>query len=319
MQEKMSFWEKLSYRLGKDPLKPVKGTRSSPLAQAAFTDDTARLDFFAKYCKLDKDKLTTVAADEVSHPKTLKKLQEMGANPTEQMNARILKRVTSRAAYAVKDTLRDVEMLDYLHDNKITLNFKDADGKSFFDKAPDKSAWFKVASPSEIGHEFRQAVADGNLKKVQEMLKNKQVDINASNKNGDTAIGYALGAQDAAMTTFLYEHGANLAVVNKEKQNAFEVASSKTQGALIAACVGKDDLSALTLAAKAGCKFDNPKYMLMTEDKKTLRFLAENGTPVMQAVDDAMNADRREEHGYADAAKRLAFLNSLINSAADKK
>ena len=309
MQEKMTFLEKWMYRLGlKSAVKPSKKDDRSPLEVAAQEGDMERLDFFSKY---DKDiarlsrsaqSALTTALTRVSTVAVLRKLEDMGANMQENM----LQRICGNMYLHMMNHCSSGDFLEnakYLHQNgfSITPHLRRYKYCSLYDCIKKKEIWFAAATPEEIGAEFLAAAKHGDIRKVQEMLRigKGKVDINYMNSDKRDAMSYAieLSAETEAvnMSLFLYENGARLDTKGKDNLNTFErVRNEKVKNALVKACIKKGDLLGLQVACKAGTSFDNKDYLLITQDHKTLRFLAKNGAPIDEVISSLEDSNQKD-------------------------
>ena len=110
-----------------------------------------------------------------------------------------------------------------------------------------------------LEHNFRQAVADGDVKTVEKMLeKHKDTLIDSSNAQGFTAMIYAAQTNNIEMATLFYKNKADLSAETKAGKNVFDYASKDMFNALLKAAQAKGDSKALKAAGKASANAKNP-------------------------------------------------------------
>ncbi len=308
--QKLTFWEKLSYKLGKNPFTANKNNKDrSPFTDAVRSHDMDMLDFFQKNCRLNKDQLND-ALLKVDHPETLKKLLGMGAKCDEATEKKVFKNIINSAIHS-DSAMEDKKMVGFLRDHGISLNFVNASKKSLYDITNHKDAWFNAATDKEIGHEFRQAVADNNIKKVKQMLTSNKLKINAANKDGKTALMYAIKNNNIEMTKLLYQHGADVMLKDKAGRDVFN-GNDKMATAMLETFAHSNNPQALNLAAQNGANFNNPDLPHLLMQKETLEALALNGTPFNKVLAEAEQADIQASDDFMGGAyEKLQLINQM--------
>lgn len=318
MNEKMSFLEKMMYRIGlKDPTKVIVNkndprSNGSPLEDAVRQGDLERLDFFKKYRKMSPAVLAS-ALMLVPSVDVLKKLEDMGANVSIGTLPPIIK---SMAHHMTSYNCSDKDYRDnsnFFRENRVSMNFHDENGKTLYDGTQDKNKWFDVANPKEIGHELRQAVARGQFDKVQGMLETgkDKVDVNNMNANRCDAMNYALRLpeeQAEKMAKLLFDHGAKLDALDSDGNNALQRAKPAVKEMLIRETIRTGNISGLNAIKNAGIKLDKPEYLLLTNDVDVLTQVAKLGASVEMALQTVRSVD---ENTWG-TEENVAQLNALL-------
>ena len=117
----------------------------------------------------------------------------------------------------------------------------------------------------------------------------------------------------------IQQDGQSQGDLSEEKQSNFsENADQKEVERVIVDAIKKGDIKALTDAAKAGCDFDNPKYLDEAKTKDVMEFLvSKRKKPVtLEEVKAAEQADIKDELGWGNdhiAYTRYEVLRAAYN------
>ncbi len=143
--------------------------------------------------------------------------------------------------------------------------------------------WAATSSNPEI----LMAAAEGNLTKVKTILAADPEQINASDKDGWTALHYAANSGQSPMVEFLLSKGADVNSKTCEKQSLFKPERESGWTVLhIAANAGNEKLTKMLLAkgADVNARTSNsltPLHMACIDGhKSTIKLLLANGADV---------------------------------------
>ena len=310
----MSFWEKLAYRFGKDPTRKEGGR--SPLDKAIFNNDTERLDFFGKVSHLTPEQLKQ-SIREINNLNTLKKLTQMGLSLTNEEQKEAALRIAKNAVASAKYALQSDELISYLRQNDISLNFPDASKHSFYDNVEDKELFFKKATPEEIRTECYKAFENGDIKKGLDIFPRARFD--EKDPRGKAVMMHTV-EKARGMVQTVYEMGAKIA---DEKGNSLlKEGNAFVFEQLLPTMIQRNDINALRAAVKEGVSLKGKidlANIASADQTEVLQFLALNGAPFNYAIANATYQDIRENDYQTNGQKKLDALNSALAYAEQTK
>ena len=290
------FAQKLKYMAGKlDPFKPQDDKTPSVFEQAVASGDLARIEFFLNLCpKKPKPEDLGRALQKVRTSDVLALLDAHGAKLPDDVDKQALEKHLYFVATQSRGDLKTFISSAQKHNLPEVFQYND-EKISMFDlmrRVGAAETWLEDSTEDQVGHEFRQAAADGNLDKVQYLLDSQKVDVNATNKHRKTAMMYAMQRNDFKMGHLLYYAGADMAFDDDYGRDPLFFANDETRQKMLEVFAQNDDVKSLKVAAKDGIAFSSPQLAVRANNKETLAFLAEHNAPFARAVENAFENEK---------------------------